>query len=85
MSNPYLDVYLTEDMVPTVNRVLDSLAHRSNYAALIEGRKRSFTKWRYFDNKKVESHFAIIPTTSTPQRLTEYQAKIYDLICKSVI
>lgn len=77
--------YLTEDMVPTVNRVLDSLAHRSNYAALIEGRKRSFTKWRYFDNKKVESHFAIIPTTSTPQRLTEYQAKIYDLICKSVI
>ncbi len=77
--------YLTEDMTPTVNRVLDSLAQDAEYASLIAGRKRSFTKWRYFDNKKVESHFAIIPTTSRPKGLTGYQAKVYDLICKSVI
>lgn len=77
--------YLTEDMVPTVNRVLDSLAKNPDYAPLIEGRKRSFAKSRYFDDKKVESHFAIIPTTSTPKGLSGYNAKIYDLIAKSVI
>ncbi len=77
--------YLTEDMVPTVNRVLDSLAKNPDYTNLIDGRKRSFAKWRYFDDKKVESHFAIIPTTSVPKGLTGYQAKIYDLIAKSVI
>jgi DNA topoisomerase-3 len=77
--------YLTEDMVPTVNRVLDKLAENPDYTALIDGRKRSFTKWRYFDDKKVESHFAIIPTTSKPKGLTGYQAKVYDLIAKNVI
>lgn len=77
--------YLTEDMVPAANRVLDSLADDESYAPLIKGRKRSFTKWRYFNDKKVESHFAIIPTTSRPKSLTGYQAKVYDLICRSVI
>lgn len=77
--------YLTEDMVPTVNRVLDSLSKNPDYAPLIEGRPRSFAKQRYFDNKKVESHFAIIPTTSRPKNLSGYSAKIYDLIAKSVI
>lgn len=77
--------YLTEDMVPTVNRVLDSLAKDETYAPLIDGRKRSFAKWRYFNDKKVESHFAIIPTGSRPKSLSGHQAKIYDLICRSVI
>ena len=77
--------YLTEDMVPTVNRVLDSLAANPDYAPLIEGRARKFAKARYFDDKKVESHFAIIPTTSRPGNLSGNNAKIYDLIAKSVI
>ena len=77
--------YLTEDMVPTVNRVLDSLKENPDYAPLIEGRPRSFPKWRYFNNKKVESHFAIIPTTSRPKSLSGHQAKVYDLIAKSVV
>lgn len=77
--------YLTEDMVPTVNRVLDSLKDNPDYAPLIDGRARSFPKWRYFNDRKVESHFAIIPTTSKPKSLSGHQAKIYDLISKSVI
>ena len=77
--------YLTEDMAPTVNRVLDALAKDETYAPLIDGRKRSFARWRYFNDKKVESHFAIIPTVSRPKNLTGHQAKIYDLICRSVI
>lgn len=77
--------FLTEDMVPTVNRVLDALSKNPDYTKMIDGRRRSFTKQRYFDDKKVESHFAIIPTTSVPKGLTGYQAKVYDLIAKSVI
>ena len=77
--------YLTEDMAPVVNRVLDSLLKDETYAPLIEGRKRSFARWRYFNDKKVESHFAIIPTVSRPKSLSGHQAKIYDLICRSVI
>ncbi|MBQ9189758.1 MAG: topoisomerase C-terminal repeat-containing protein [Clostridia bacterium] len=77
--------YLTEDMVPTVNRVLDSLAKDASYAPLIDGKARSFAKYRYFDDKKVESHFAIIPTVSRPKSLPAPQAKVYDLICRSVI
>ena len=77
--------YLTEDMAPVVNRVLDSLAKDETYAPLIEGRKRSFARWRYFNDKKVESHFAIIPTGSRPKSLSGHQAKVYDLICRSVI
>lgn len=77
--------YLTEDMVPTVNKVLDALAAMPVYTPLISGRKRIFDKKRYFDDKKVESHFAIIPTGTEPRGLTSYQQRVYDLICRSVI
>lgn len=77
--------YLTEDMESTVNSVLDKLATVSIYRGLIENRPRVFDKKHYFDNKKVESHFAIIPTGNIPKGLPEQQKKIYDLICRSVI
>ena len=77
--------YLTEDMEPTVNKVLSSLSKIPDYEKLIAGRHRSYDRPRYFNNKKVESHFAIIPTGSVPTGLTGNDAKVYDLICRSVI
>ena len=78
--------FLTEDMEPTVNKVLDSLAVLPEYASLINGRKRQYNRPRFFNDKKVESHFAIIPTGELPQKpLSGYNGKIYDLICRSVI
>ena len=77
--------YLTEDMAPTVHRVLDSLAKDPEYAPLIEGRERKFAWGRYFNDRKVESHYAIIPTTSRPKNLSGHQAKVYDLIARSVV
>lgn len=77
--------YLTEDMEPTVNNVLDKLSAVSIYQKLINGRPRTFDKKHYFDNKKVESHFAIIPTGNIPKGLADEQKKVYDLICRSVI
>lgn len=79
--------FLTEDMEPTVNTVLDVLAkNNTTYAGFINGRARTFEKKKYFDDKKVQSHFAIIPTKSYPvSGLTPDQEKIYDLIARSVI
>lgn len=77
--------YLTEDMEPVVNKVLDQLCTVPDYKALIDGRPRKFEKKRYFDDKKVESHFAIIPTGSIPKTLGPKAQKVYDLICRSVI
>lgn len=77
--------YLTEDMEPVVNKVLNSLTSVSEYAPLINGKARRFDKKKYFDDKKVESHFAIIPTGNIPHGLSPQQSKIYDLICRSVI
>lgn len=77
--------YLTEDMEPTVNNVLNKLSTVSIYQKLINSRPRTFDKKHYFDNKKVESHFAIIPTGNIPKGLPDEQKKVYDLICRSVI
>ena len=77
--------YLTEDMEPVVNNVLDKLSEVSIYQPLINGRPRNFDKKHYFDNKKVESHFAIIPTGNIPKGLPQEHKKIFDLICRSVI
>lgn len=77
--------FLTEDMVPTVNAVLDSLATTKEYGSLISSRDRNFDSKHFFDDAKVESHFAIIPTGVIPEDLDEKQSKVYDLIAKSVI
>lgn len=80
--------HLTDDMVPKVNTYLDNLAARnSEYAGWIPPRgNRHFTK-RHFDTSKVESHYAICITESIPDpsKLTPLEAKVYDMIAKSVI
>lgn len=77
--------YLTEDMQPVVNEVLDALRGIPEYKKYIDGKKRVFDVPHFFDDKKVESHYAIIPTEQIPNSLTDDQRKIYDLICRSVI
>lgn len=77
--------YLTDDMEPTVCKVLDVLEEISEYKPLIHGKTRIFDRKRYFDSKKVESHYAIIPTENTPSSLTKEQSNIYNLVARSVI
>lgn len=77
--------FLTDDMEPTVNRVLDMLTGNPAYAKLITGRERKFNRSRYFNSSKVTSHFAIIPTHVPPADLTADQAKVYHLIAQTVI
>lgn len=77
--------YLTEDMEPVINNILDLLEKDSRYSKFIVGRARKFKFNKYFNDKKVTSHYAIIPTKNIPTSLTPDQEKIYDLISKSVI
>lgn len=77
--------YLTEDMESTILDVLDNLNKIPEYAKYISGRTKLLNKSRYFNDKKVESHFAIIPTKSIPSGLAADQQKLYELIAKSII
>lgn len=77
--------FLTEDMEPVINEVLNSLESTSEYQSYIKGKKREFKRAKYFDNAKVTNHFAIIPTEIAPKGLSPIQQKVYDLIAKSVI
>ena len=83
--------HLTEDMYGQVDDVLESLAGFSpKYARWVDQAppkgRRNYTK-RHFDNSKVESHYAIIPTTIVPDinKLSVNQKKIYDLIARSLL
>lgn len=80
--------YLTDDMKEYVDDVLSTLSGYSNsYKKIIESvpaKNRNYTK-RHFNTKKVESHFAIIPTTSMPSKLSDRQKQIYELCAQSLI
>ena len=81
--------YLPDDMKGTVHTVLDNLGKDKNFekfVSLVPRAKREMTK-RHFDSKKVESHYAIIPTTKIPDlsRLSADEKNIYTLVALSVI
>ena len=80
--------YLPEDYMGKVYetmRELSSSAHPvSKWAAkAIEGDQIKFNK-RIFNNAKVSDHFAIIPT-GRQVKLSEQEAKVYDMIVKRFI
>ena len=78
--------YLTEDMEETVNDVLNALSkNNSEYNKLIVGRPRKFDKKHYFDDSKVSSHYAIIPTKKAPSGLSKWEENVYDTVCRSLI
>ncbi len=78
--------YLTEDMEGTINEVLDALSkNNSDYNKLIAGKPRKFDKKHYFNDSKVSSHYAIIPTDKYASGLSKWEENVYDIICRSVI
>ncbi len=76
--------YLPEDYVATVKATLKT--HGSG--SLGEFSKKILTEgWvkpnkRIFNNAKVSDHFAIIPTKESPEKLEEFERKIYDMVYK---
>ena len=76
--------FLPEDYRPSADRALSALALLPEYSGYLIGRVKSYDS-RFFNDKKVESHFAIVPTHVTPETLSENERNIYDLICRSLI
>lgn len=78
---------LPDDYMPVARKTLgmiagSSLRHLAPHAqkALDAGYVRPDK--RIFDSSKVSDHFAIIPTTQAPARLSEAEQKIYDLVVR---
>ncbi len=80
--------YITQDMVPTLNERLKSIAV-GPYAKLVQGilRNRLSVTKRFVDNSKVSDHHAIIPTEQyvNLSALNVEERNIYDLIVKRFI
>lgn len=81
--------HLTEAMMPEVSATIGKLMNMSEYSkyALHKEKWQKFTK-RHFDDKKVGSHPAIIPTVNVPKDMSsmnEDEQKLYDLLAKSLI
>src|SRR5262245_44432899 len=76
---------LPEDYIATVKSTLEALRESKAYAAFAGQVLKA--KWvkpnkRIFDDAKISDHFAIIPTLQRPKRLSEAEAKLYDLVVK---
>lgn len=79
--------FLPEDMVQDILKI-QVLLKNNGYGALFTGADPANMTYRlkhYFDNSKIGSHYAIIPTTRMPSGLQPDEQKIYDMIAHSVI
>ncbi len=81
--------HLTEAMIPEVTLTIQKILKMPEYEsyALPPEQWQKFGK-RHFDDKKVGSHPAIIPTVNVPENmepLSAEQKQLYDLLCKSLI
>lgn len=76
--------YLPEDYEPQAKAALKNLMGQEKYSVFLTDKPLKINK-RYFDDKKVESHFALVPTHVKPGKLSDDEAKIYDLIARSLI
>ncbi len=77
--------FLPEDMTDTMDEVLSMIAGLDKYKDLFPDIYNNFKTKEYFDNKKIQSHFAIVPTIVEPAKMTADEEKIYDMIARAVI
>ncbi|MBP8994277.1 MAG: topoisomerase C-terminal repeat-containing protein [Bacteroidales bacterium] len=79
--------HLTEAMIPEVELTLQKIFRTDEYSNYLPEKWEKFTN-RHFDDKKVGSHTAIIPTVNVPDnlnKLSEDEKILYDLLVKSLI
>lgn len=79
--------HLTVAMQPEVKLTIQKLLQLPEYAQYVPETWEQFTK-RHFDDSKVGSHPAIIPTVNVPEtldNLSEDEKALYDLLAKSII
>lgn len=76
--------YLPEDYIGTVKRVLKNLSDSilAPFASKILASDWVHPNKRIFNGAKVSDHFAIIPTGELPEKLSEPEQKIYDIVSR---
>ncbi|MBU3665584.1 MAG: DNA topoisomerase III [Chthoniobacterales bacterium] len=79
--------YLPQDNLPAVKKVLSGMDDPSLGP---HARKALDKGWvtatpRVFNNAKVSDHHAIIPTGASPEKLDEYEMRLYDLVARRFI
>lgn len=77
--------YLSDDLKAEMPRILRAVPDTfANEVKTILSKPLSFSK-RYFDQSKIESHHAIIPTYKRAGALSGNEAKVYDLIVRRTL
>ncbi|MBR5355556.1 MAG: topoisomerase C-terminal repeat-containing protein, partial [Lachnospiraceae bacterium] len=74
--------YLTEDKKSEMEAIMIKISRLPEYQGKFAPKNLPD---RYFNNKKVDGHDAIITTDEMPSSLTEDEKKIYDLIVRRMI
>ena len=79
--------FLPEDMYPKLRLIQERLLTEewSVYASGADEANMAGHRKRYFDDTRLGSHFAIIPTEKSAGGLTGDEKNVYDLVAKSVI
>ena len=78
--------FLPKDMEPEIAKVMSRLHAVPEYQSYIDNADvKNVIKKNYYDDTKVESHYAIVPTGVIPKGLSDDEQKLYDLIVYSVI
>jgi DNA topoisomerase III len=78
--------HLSEDVAKTLPRIVQTVS--GPYRELLApGTGEKPLGRRYVDDKKVTDHHAIIPTVTSPDRvsLSPDEAKLYDLVCRRLL
>jgi len=75
---------LPEDYIDTVKQVLKNLksSHLGPFAAKVLDEGWVKPNKRIFNNAKISDHFAITPTLESPEKLDEFERKVYDMVAK---
>lgn len=77
--------HVTEDMKDEITETLKKLLTLPDFSGYAPDEWAEYTS-RHFDNSKVGSHTAIIPTTKVPENIDDEDEKqLYALIAKSII
>lgn len=77
--------YLSSDLKKEIKRIIRALPDRYNpWRDQLACQQLHYSS-RIFDDSKVGSHYAIIPTYKTPGVLSDDEFKIYDLVVKSLL
>ena len=80
--------FLNDGMVPMVEHIHEILrdnGYGAYFGPVIGSGYMLKQKKRFFDDSKVDAHYAIIPTELPATGLSDDEQKIYDLVAKSVI